>query len=344
MEDPRRYARLGLFVVVSLTVLTVAVLVLAGRDWWQPSFTFETYFNNSVAGLDLGAPVRFRGVPLGEVTQILTSSATYEGNVPLDRRREYIVVRVKVTLSVREASQMRRDASALVRRGLRAQTQLAGITGQQYLALDFMDPQKYPPLPFDWTPQYMYVPAAPSSVGEIVAKAQSFLASLNDADIKQLGQSLNRLVNDVDVKLGQLPLEELSSSARNTLANADATLVRIDHILARAPIDDTMDKLDTLVGDPALRQTLQNVAALSAQLRKLSDDGDLDRLVKGLDETTGRLDVLLADNQYDVRKIVQDLQIITQNLRAVSNSARRDPAGLLLGGPPEPVSLPGAAK
>jgi phospholipid/cholesterol/gamma-HCH transport system substrate-binding protein len=335
MEDSKRYARLGLFVVVSVAVLGAALLVLGGRNWLQPSFTFETYFNNSVAGLELGAPVRFRGVPLGQVTKILTSAATYEREVPLSRRREYIVVRVEVNLSAREVAQMRQDAVALSRRGLRAQTQLAGITGQQYLALDFMDPKKYPPLEFEWTPKYTYLPAAPSSVGEIVAKAQAFLANLNDADIKQLGLNLNRLVSDVDGKLGELPVAELSGSARDVLANANHTLVRLDSVATR---------LDSLIGDPALGETLQNAAVFSGRIRKISDDGDLDRLVKGTNEAAERLDVLLGDNQYDMRAIVQDLRVTADNLRALSVTIRRDPTGVLLGGPPEKVLLPGEAR
>ena len=55
-----------------------------------------------------------------------------------------------------------------MKKGLRAQTQLAGITGQQYLALDFLDAAKYPPLAFDWKAEYMYVPSAPSLTGEII--------------------------------------------------------------------------------------------------------------------------------------------------------------------------------
>jgi phospholipid/cholesterol/gamma-HCH transport system substrate-binding protein len=328
MEDSRRYRRLGLFIVGSLCVLGAAVFALGARDWFQPSFTFETYFNNSIAGLDLGAPVRFRGVPLGQVTQILTSAATYERDVPLNKRREYIVVRVKVNLSAREAVQMRQDALALSKRGLRAQTQLAGITGQQYLALDFMDPRKYPPLEFGWTPRYMYLPSAPSSVGEIVSKAQSFLASLNEADIKELGQNLNRLVSDVDNKLGQLPLAEMSGNAQSVLMNADATLQRINHILEGAPIDHTLVRLDSvathldsLVGDPALPETLQNV-----------------------DQAAQRLQIMLGDNQHDVRAAVQDLRVTAGNLRALSETIKRYPAGVLLGGPPAKVQIPGGGQ
>ena len=165
MEQKNRHVRLGLFVVVSFSALVAALFLLGGRKWFQPTFTFETYFDKSIAGLELGAPVRFRGVPLGEVSEILTSAATYERNVPLDKRRDYVVVRVKVNLSAQEAAQMRRDVVTLVNRGLRAQTQLAGLTGQQYLALDFMDPQKYPPLAFQWAPKYTYLPTAPSSAG-----------------------------------------------------------------------------------------------------------------------------------------------------------------------------------
>src|SRR5262245_18781809 len=181
MEEGKRYIRLGLFVVVTVSILAGVLLLLGGRKLFQPTFTFETYFNESVAGLELGAPVRFRGVPLGQVTEILTSASTYEKDLPFGKRREYIVVRAKVTLSAEEAEHMERDADQMVKKGMRAQTQLAGITGQQYLAIDLLDPAKYPPLEFEWTPKYPYVPSAPSLTGEIIANAQAFLANLNEA-------------------------------------------------------------------------------------------------------------------------------------------------------------------
>ena len=325
MEEAKRYGRLGAFVAVSLFILATGLFLLGGRKWFQPTFMFETYFDQSVAGLDVGAPVRFRGVPLGHVAAILTSAATYEQSVPLDKRREYIVVRVEVNLSGQEAAQMRRDAESLAAKGLRAQTQLAGITGQQYLALDFLDPKKYAPLPFDWTPQYLYLPSAPSSAGEIIAKAQSFLASLNEADIQRLGQNLNTLVSDLDTKLGEIPVTDLAIHLQGALKTANSTLSRMDRLLA----------------DPSLKQTLDNVAVISARVRQMTDDGELDRLVKDLDDTSERLDALVGDNQYDVRATVEDLRTTAANLRAMSESVKRYPAGVLVGGPPEKVQLPG---
>src|SRR5580658_8402355 len=256
MEDTKRYGRLGAFVVVSVCLLAAGLFLLGGRQWFQPTFMFETYFDQSIAGLDVGAPVRFRGVPLGHVAGILTSAATYEQSVPLEKRHEYIVVRVEVNLSGQEATQMRRDAETLAARGLRAQTQLAGITGQQYLALDFLDPKKYRPLPFDWTPKYLYLPSAPSSTVETIAKAQTFLASLNEADISKLSQSLSALLRDLDTKLREIPVAELATRTQAALGAANGTLSRMDRLLA----------------DPSLKQTVDNAAAISGRVRKMLSD------------------------------------------------------------------------
>jgi ABC-type transporter Mla subunit MlaD len=322
MDEGKRYYRLGLFVVVSILALAVLLFVLGGRKLFQPTYTFETYFAESVAGLEIGSPLRYRGVPLGEVSEILDSAAAYERDVPLAKRRNYIVVRGKVTLSALEAIQVRRDAPELVKLGLRAQTQLAGITGQQYLALDFLDPAKYPPLEFGWTPKYEYVPSAPSRTGEIIAKAQVFVASLSEVDIKNLGENLNRLLVNLNGKVGELPLAQLSADADNVLRKLNATIERVDPLLAN------------------LKQSVDNLGVITGSLRRVADRGDLDRTITQIDESIERLNGLLGDNQYDVRIIVQDLRVTADNLRELSATVKRYPAGALISGPPEKVRLP----
>jgi paraquat-inducible protein B len=220
---------------------------------------------------------------------------------------------------------MERDAVQMVKKGLRAQTQLAGITGQQYLALDFNDPAKYPALEFEWTPRYTYLPSAPSRAGAIVASAQAFVASLNKADIATLSHNLGVLVTDLDRKLNEVPVAELSAQAHGLLENANATLARVDRILAAAPIDATLRKLDSASG---------RLDAL------LADQGDVARMVRHIDEAAERLDALVGDNQYDARAIMEDLHVTADNLRVLSETVKRYPAGALVGGPPDKVKIP----
>jgi ABC-type transporter Mla subunit MlaD len=238
-----------------------------------------------------------------------------------------------------------------VKRGLRVQTQLAGITGQQHLSLDFLDPQRHPPLPFDWEPEYPYVPSAPSLASEIISNVQSLVANLDKADIQQLGQNLNALVVNLNSKLDQVPVAELSAEAMAVLKDARTTIERVDRVLAQAPIDETVHnlaaasaRLDDLLADPALRRTVGDVSAVTARLRKIAENGELDRIVKNLDRTVQRADALLADNQYDVRGFVQDLRVTADNLRTLSEIVKRYPPGLLIGGPPQKVQLPKEAK
>jgi phospholipid/cholesterol/gamma-HCH transport system substrate-binding protein/paraquat-inducible protein B len=329
MQEGRRHYRLGLFVVATLAILAVVLFTLGGRKLFEPTFTFETYFDESVSGLEIGAPVRFRGVPLGQVSEILTSSATYEKDLPLGRRRQYIVVRAKINFSADEARQMERDVGQMVSRGLRARTQLSGLTGQQHLAIDFVDPASAPPLAFEWTPQHTYVPSAPSLAGQIIENAQTFLAGLNEADVQALSRNLNTLVVDLDRKVNEVPAAELAASAQAVLHDAKATFGRIDRLLA----------------DGHIQQTLRNLDSASARIDSLlAEGGDVDRLVHDIDQAAQRADALLGDNQYDVRAIVQDLRTTSANLRTLSDTVKRYPAGALLAGPPDKVELPRTAK
>jgi ABC-type transporter Mla subunit MlaD len=329
MQEGRRHYRLGLFVVATLAILVIVLFTLGGRTLFEPTFTFETYFDESVSGLEIGAPVRFRGVPLGQVSEILTSSATYEKDLPLGRRRQYIVVRAKINFSADEARQMERDVGQMVSRGLRARTQLSGLTGQQHLAIDFVDPASAPPLVFEWTPEHTYVPSAHSFAGQIMENAQTFLAGLNQADVEKLSRNLNTLVVDLDRKVNEVPAAELAASAQAVLHDAKATFGRIDRLLA----------------DGHIQQTLRNLDSASARIDSLlAEGGDVDRLVHDIDQAAQRADALLGDNQYDVRAIVQDLRTTSANLRTLSDSVKRYPAGALLAGPPDKVELPRTAQ
>ena len=88
MDESKHYLRLGLFVLVTLRRVAAVLFFLGGRRCSSRRFTFETYFNESVAGLDLGAPVRFRGVPLGQVTEIMLSITAYESGRPAEQAQE----------------------------------------------------------------------------------------------------------------------------------------------------------------------------------------------------------------------------------------------------------------
>jgi ABC-type transporter Mla subunit MlaD len=96
-------------------------------------------------------------------------------------------------------------------------------------------------------------------------------------------------------------------------------------------------RVDPLLAD--LKQSVDNLAVMTASLRKFADRGDLYHTVTHIDDALQRLNGLMSDNQYDVRVIVQDLRVTADNLRALSATIKWYPAGALIGGPPEKVRL-----
>ena len=349
MDDKQHYFRLGMFVVAAVAILFAVLFVVGGRSLFQPKLELETYFNDSVTGLDIGVPVKARGVQVGQVTMVDFSSTLYEQDVPVGKRRGYIVVRA--TIVGPRAHVWRKELDAYVQRGLRVRTQLAGITGQQYLAVDFVDPKTYPPLPFDWKPKYDYVPSAPSFASEIITSVQNLVSNLDKADIEHLGQNLNALVVNVNKKLDQLPVAELSADAAGVLRDARATINHVDRVIAQAPIDQMVRNLalaaarvDALLAEPALGQTIGNAGVITGRLRKIAESGDIDRIAKNLDFTMQRADALIGDNQYDIRGVIQDLRVTAANLRTLSETAKHYPPGLLVGGPPQKTELPNDVK
>lgn len=62
---------IGLFMIGAVVLAVAGVVVLASSTWFSKQSTFISYFSESVNGLEVGAPVKFQGVPVGQVTDIL---------------------------------------------------------------------------------------------------------------------------------------------------------------------------------------------------------------------------------------------------------------------------------
>jgi phospholipid/cholesterol/gamma-HCH transport system substrate-binding protein/paraquat-inducible protein B len=127
MTEETRYRRLGVFVFAALVLLVGVLFLLGGSSLFQSTFTFETYFNDSIAGLEVGSALRLRGVP--GTDQRNPALATGMNGMFRRKRRDYIVVRATISQNREWIERIRRQAGDMIKAAfLRAQTQLASIT------------------------------------------------------------------------------------------------------------------------------------------------------------------------------------------------------------------------
>ncbi|MCX8921648.1 MlaD family protein [Vibrio parahaemolyticus] len=322
MDDSKSSYKFGLFVVSALVSLFVVLFILGGRSLFEPKIIVETYFDESVSGLEVGAPVRFRGITAGEVVSIELSDALYEAAVPRENRKSYVVVRSEITGAKRTIEEWNRSIEISIERGLRATTQLAGITGQQYLSFDYTSMDEG--LSFNWKPNYPYVPSTKSSAGKIVSGIQSLIARLDEADINTLVANINMLIETLNQSISALDADALNAQLLALLINSNQMVKSVDGVIS----------------DPEVKEIVSSLAQISKSLNSsLKDKGDINKLIKHLDRAAVRLDVIMADNQSDINYVIKDLRVTVENLKSFSETLKNQPSSIIFSSEPEKLKI-----
>jgi ABC-type transporter Mla subunit MlaD len=311
MSEKASQFRIGLFVALGVAIVLAALFLFGIRSAFQPTYMFETYSTGSVDGLSVGSVVKLRGVAVGKVTEIGFSWNMYEVGNPA-----CVVVRCKVEQAV-SPEQWKADfptqVQTLVDKGLRAVVQTEGITGSSIVALQNMDPKKYPPLKFPWKPKYWYVPSAPSELGRLLASVDRTLANLENFDVGGLSRRLDQVLVTADAaltKFQQLDVKAISSNANRTLSDADGAVLEIKGLVTDA------------------RQELQ-----SMQLAAVGSDAN--RLLTNLDVRLGLLiDKLSAIDVRSLNDTLAGTRDAARSLNEALEELKRYPSGFLFGGAP----------
>jgi phospholipid/cholesterol/gamma-HCH transport system substrate-binding protein len=312
MSTSTNHWKLGLFVAAGLCGVTATAFTLGLRSLHKQSVQYTSYFDESVQGLDVGSPVKFRGVTIGSASAISVAS---------DHRH----VQVSYDLGVKDLNTL--GLSVEKARGLKTRLQIppdlrvqlgtAGVTGVKFLQLDFFEAKQYPavPLPFDVPGNY--IPTAPSMMKnledsvvhavdrfpELADKLLVVLTRVSDLLGETQGQNfgallghLDRLLTDVHGTLELFDAGKLSRGAQETLRNVNVALANLNLVLARLAGDRgfiaSAQRASDAVGGmaqnanhvgPALEDTMRDLQGAAHSIQRLADSLDLDpdMLIKG---------------------------------------------------------------
>jgi paraquat-inducible protein B len=240
---------------------------LAHPDTLAENFVLN--FKESLRGLSVGAPVDFRGVVIGEVTDIEVNlnPVNHDLTMPVSVRLypERLLARNRRATDEQRRVEPHALFNRLVARGLRAQLRNGNLlTGQRYVALDFF-PGKTP-AKLAWDTDPVELPTIPGSL-----------------------EGLQTTLTEIAGKLGKVPFDAIGNDLRQALQTLDRTLKRTEQLVtrvdteiapeARAAISDARKTLGaaerTLAADAPLqqdmRETLREVTRAAESLRTLLD-------------------------------------------------------------------------
>ena len=178
-ENQTSYAKIGFFIVAGVALIAATVVYIGGMRSAQHEFPAETFFDDSVSGLDVGSTVDLR---VGTVKRISFIGAEYADARPEDRRKIYVELALDQRLfRMGDDRTPRQVLEGMVKRGLHATVSASGVTGLSHIELN------YPKLDvgekvYGWRPVHVVIPPAPSILQSAADSAQQILDQLNRMD------------------------------------------------------------------------------------------------------------------------------------------------------------------
>jgi phospholipid/cholesterol/gamma-HCH transport system substrate-binding protein len=344
------FFKIGLFVIGATATLIFLLVMLGAGRLFQSKIVMETYFNESVQGLELGSKVKYRGVIVGEVRSIGFSYTRYQQDIPMADRLRYVMVEATILPRLiggrAGAGDITRSdtAQAEIDKGLRVRLAPQGITGTSYMEIDYVDPKTNPILPISWEPANVYIPSAQSTVTQFVAAASDIVERLRNIDLDATLANLNRLLINTNRRIEAVDTAELSRRSASVLSKLETKLDQLpmdklgkDGSALLVELRQTNERLAKILDDPAWKNLPSNANATVAQARKLIEDPNIASTIMHMERTLARLDRIVGGTESDLSTTLANLRQISENLRDLTENAKRYPAAVILGQPPLPT-------
>ena len=345
MSAQANFFKLGLFVIGATIVLILLLLILGSGRWFQSKIPIETYLNESAQGLEVGSKVKYRGVVVGEVTKIGFTYTKYQLDKPMAERLRYVMIEALLLprlIGGRASGDITRPETARMEidKGLRVRLAPQGITGTNYLEIDYVDPKTNPELPISWEPDNLYIPSAQSTVTQFIGTASDILARFQRLDLEGTLTNLNRLLITTNNRIEAIDSAKLSQSTSRVLDKLDKLpmeQIGKDAAALLADLRVTNQRLSAMLDDPAIKRLPADADAAAVALKKVLDDPNFAKSLSHLQSTLARLDRLTGGGETDLKRTLDNLRQITDNLRDLTENAKHYPSQLILGAPPLPA-------
>ena len=333
---------IGAFVVGAIALAVAGVLVFGSGKLLSKQARFVMFFDGSLKGLQVGAPVVMQGVKIGEVTDIyvMADPATLEFFTPVFVKIDPGKIRVagQETTTWKMRKEEYSDYQALVKKGMKAQLVLQSfVTGQLWIGLDL-----YPDKPVRLVGMIKDVPEIPTipptleelekTIGElpvkqIVWKLDNVITGIdrlvNSPELQRTVVNLEKATGDIDrlVKRVDSQVEPLSADVRRTLEEANKTLASAQGALAQA--EKTLAFKEGVPG-----QVAENLLATLTSARSALDESRKTFVaVQDLASQSAYLG-------YEAGSTLEEMKSLSRSMRSLTDYLERHPESLIRGKSP----------
>ncbi|MFQ5786674.1 MAG: MlaD family protein [Thermodesulfobacteriota bacterium] len=315
MSRKPNFFKVGAFVIIGLVIFVMAIIIFGGRKFFREKVFFETYFDQSVQGLSVGATVKVLGVEVGAVDKITFAETIYNTEENIVVVRGFFYPDAFGRHGITE-DQAKAEIGNLIKQGFRLQLASQGITGLAFLNGVFFQPGQYPPYKIDWKPKYMYVPSAPSTITTIADAVTELTRRLNEINFKEISDDVQKLLEVTTKAVEDAKIATLSQELQDTTLEFKKVASDLDSILESEELQRSLKDLNL---------SLENIKIASKDLPDAA--AELRTILRRLDNLVGR-------RQQEITLILDNIAVISEDIRQFMNLAKDYPSWILFGNPP----------
>jgi phospholipid/cholesterol/gamma-HCH transport system substrate-binding protein len=326
---------IGAFVVGAIALIVIGLLVFGGASWFAKRNTYIAYFPGSVKGLRVGAPVDFRGVNIGDVTDIRVVFDPKDVSARIPVVMQFDPSRIDVVGMVRTGSN-EELVGRMIQSGFRAQLQSQSfLTGLLFVNLDF-EPNTPVRLVGGHQP-YPELPTIPSGLeqlqttaGDIAAQLPGLIDKLNGilegvgTNLQATSGDFRQIVGDV-ASLGNR-LHERTPAYDRLVDNVDTATGNVSQLAAT--VNQTLKANQDAIGP-----LIKNWTATAGSVQRMAD-----QINAVITENRAGLRDFTQNGLYEYSGLAQDAQRMVDQVTRATEEFQRDPARFLFGDRAQGVS------
>ncbi|AVM44753.1 MlaD family protein [Victivallis lenta] len=317
-NDSFQKIKIGLFVIGGLALLIAILFFLGMTDIFTNKATVQTFFSESVQGLTVGSAVKYRGVPIGNVTKISIRVTDKLVQVDMAVELEHFVSGGE---KGQQRSDFRRFFQSELEQGMRCRLEYAGITGMRYIDFDyFATPgQTLPEPPTGMLePGTLYIPAVPSPFRDILKAIGTSLDRISRIRFEEISDGLERSLSELSGLLGDPALKSTIVRINDAAENLELG----SRTLSRVFSEERLNRLMTV-----LEEDLDNVNKLTGQLIRETRDAKLPESAAAFRDASNAISFSQDELANTLTKLNQTLDALTE----LADSLSADPSSIVSG-------------
>ena len=319
MNDNSKFFKIGVFVIAATFILVTGLIIFGVGEFFDKKFYCETYFTESVQGLNIGSEVKYKGMDIGSVETITSAASVY------DQDNQYILVVFSINDNAIFAKS-KKGIEEIVRNGLRVKLGLQGLTGAAYIEADYIKKSKISDLTVSWEPENPYIPSTTSTITRLTESISKIVEGIESIKFHALANDLATLLKTLDTKINNLETEELLGSAL-TLVQSASRIVNN----AEKPLSGFVKNLEQVGKDVKIvaKDTKTLIRNLDNSLSGVSP------AVKQFQEACKQVNETVYFRKHDLEIMFDHLKKMSANLEELSEDLKTYPGSLIYGSPPK---------